>query len=245
MAGVWCGISFLNHVNSVIASSTLPKIDAFALVMKMLMSSSVMNLMSFLGAAIISDSDFGLLARIRFDGRSSVGHDGKNIKGSPMKTTLNINKELEKHIDAGSNRFKVTLTGGGVEIIGTATHIFGGNSFHIDEEFDRELDAHGIDGEEIVDALEDGLHDIEVEIHLPVAIGDTFYREDILNYPFEVIRVSHSVIYLAIMNGAASKIDYISKSMLEEQLGKTWFRTADEVLESRKAKLQRELDFLS
>lgn len=162
-----------------------------------------------------------------------------------MKKTLHIGKDLEKHIDAGSNRYKVTLTGDGVVITGTATHIFEGNSFHTDEEFDRELDAHGIDSAEIVDALEDGLYDIDVDMHLPVALGDTFYREDVLNYPFEVVKVTHSVIYLAIMNGAASKIDYITKSMFEEKLGKTWFRTADEVLENRKAELQRELDYLS
>lgn len=162
-----------------------------------------------------------------------------------MKTALVIGKEFLKHVDIGSNRYTVTVVGVGVDIVGVATHIFEGNSFHLDEELCDALEARSIDYAEVVEALEDSLEHIDVDIPTVLMVGEQLYREDVLNHPFEVIRVAKSAYYLAILDGSSSKIDYISKSLIDESIGKTWFRTKEEVIENRVHKLQREIDYLS
>ncbi|KAB7891447.1 hypothetical protein [Poseidonibacter ostreae] len=81
-----------------------------------------------------------------------------------MKKTIEISKELYKSIDSGSNKFIVEVECEETIIKGEARNIFAENTFHLDDDFENELNEKGIDGYDIVLALENGQSKIEAEI---------------------------------------------------------------------------------
>ncbi len=85
---------------------------------------------------------------------------------------LEIKKELDRTVDAGSNKFSVTVIGEGVSVGGYAVNIFEGNTYHLDSELEDALDNVGIDYDKVRDALEDGASSIEVE-HSGYMFGDS------------------------------------------------------------------------
>lgn len=74
-------------------------------------------------------------------------------------------------------------------------------------------------------------------------IGDKLYKGDEPDRPFEVFKITNSHYYLAICSGCVSKIDYITKNNLEEEIGKHWFRTTKEVLQAHNNRMIRLIEF--
>ncbi len=85
-----------------------------------------------------------------------------------MRTTLLIEKEFYKNVDAGSNEFTITLRAENFLLTGYARNIFESNTFHLDGALEQELEHFGVDPDEVRDALENGDSYVEVEMNLPM-----------------------------------------------------------------------------
>lgn len=75
--------------------------------------------------------------------------------------------------------------------------------------------------------------------------GDKLYHWEELYQPFEVIRVTNGVYYLAVMNGSSSNIQYETKDMFNSMIGKNWFFTRKEALEKHIEELQNQIEYFT
>lgn len=85
-----------------------------------------------------------------------------------MKNTIEITKDFQRNIDAGSSEYIIEVKGYGFEldtIRGNATYLSESGTYHLDADFENALEAVGIDYDEVRDVLEEGVtRYLEVDI---------------------------------------------------------------------------------
>ena len=75
-------------------------------------------------------------------------------------------------------------------------------------------------------------------------VGDILYNAKRLHQKFEVIRETKSVYCIAVLNGSASTVEYVSKGASLEKFKQEWFFTEKEAIASKVAKLEKEAKYL-
>lgn len=88
------------------------------------------------------------------------------------QVTVTVEKEFSRQRDADNAVMLVKVQTRGTYISGYATNILSASSYHLDDELYNDLEAAGIDADEIRDALEDGTSTLTMDLDVRKTVED-------------------------------------------------------------------------